>query len=1671
MATGYQVPTPAPFKPAWDNPEKNYQMFESWLRSMRHYLLLSRPRNQAGQPVNWPDEEKMSLAMIIGGPELRTLFMTVAGQVIEGNGAVTFDVAATAASEALQGRMNETSQVYTLNKMEQGSQPFASWYPKVLEAAQRVDWQNYNAETAAKNVMIFNCNSEKLRMKAIAEDLNYNNFVRTAMAMESSEVKAKDMVAEGVRSLKDKEVKKLSEKVKKLMSRGGGKQKDKCKTCGRQGHPPGQTCFALKLTCHSCNQMGHLQTVCKEKKEKVKYVSSPEETEEEVNRVVRKKKKRKQKKQNKKQLSASDSDSDDQISRIQEHGGLRVSGVTCPRAVHDTGFREAAAADTTTGVACPRAVHDTGFQEGEIKGRPHSRQAQPEIVRNINPRSKEGEPEAMVDVNGRSITFTVDSGVKRNLVNWTDWKKISGTATPVHTSRRFVPYGVKKELPVRAKAQVTLKAARGARVETEVFIVESNEVETLLGRDDALRLGIIQLCPEGQKKAKEVWEQVAWLKLSKKVELEEGERFSGGRTQQEVDRDIHNLLQQFPELFQGLGEVKKQTVDIQLKPGATPKVQPRRTIPIHYMDKLKKKVEELKKEGVIEGPLQGPLEPGSYVSNPVITAKKWSDNEIRLNLDLSDANADIVMSEHPIPTPEELRHEFRDADTFSSIDANQMFQQWLIMANKRKIFTFRTPWGLYRYIRLPSGVNCASAECNNNFRAIVEGLEGVVQIQDDVVVFGKGKTHDQRLEKLLARLAEWGITLRREKCRWGQPEVLWFGKVYSRHGVSIDPAKTEVIRNLPTPQNAKETRSFLQMAQFNAEFLHPRQDGKGKEQNYSELTRPLRDAAKAGQEFKWTKDCQHSFDRIKELMASDKVLEHYHPERPTKVYVDFSTEGVSATLAQGREIEKEDAKQLKRVGARVDKVNKSWVEWRPVTHVSRSLEPAERNYASVEGESLAVCYGVWRLRRYLWGAKFTVAGDHQPLLAHYNTNKTSPHRVIRHRMKLQGFVFDLVWEAGEKNPTDYPSRHPLDIEEQAEKNREEHCCDDDDETIIRRIILDDLPEAVTLQMVQEETGKDPTLSKVREAILARRSCPAGPQFSTYLKIFDELVVEQEVVVRGQNIVLPQGLVQDCVELAHRGHLGPGATIALLRETVWFPRMKTTVDLFVESCIPCQAAEKKTRQPPMEIRDMPPGPWHTVHADYKGSVGGQYHIHVAIDGYSRFAEVDIVDSTTGAELMPKLDKIWATHGVPAMLISDNGPPYQSHEFAKYCKKMGIKHRPITETHPQSNAVAERFMKRLVRLIHAAMAERKDPRREVFKFVLNYNATKHSSTGKTPAELLMNRTMRTLLPGLSRAPSSKMDKEAREKDLEKKMYNKKCHDKRHRAKDKQVEMGDQVLVKQKKTSIKPPWDPNPYTVQGVSKRRLELNREDGKHRRRDVGDVKLVKRRPEHLRRTKAVKQNKNSLPIDVDLDVANICNRWAVQAEQEQPEQMDDPEPEQMDEQPEQNLLQMDIQDLRNLVNGLRSRSPSPAGSAPPPDSPQSSPSTPRSHRTAVRTRVGRQVRPPARYGRTPSPEVGRGQSSLDSIQLSDLDTNNRVASNQATPCSSPKTTAGVACSRAVQDTGSSTKLRPPAGMLQFDPVFWGEDEETDMLSPPPLPRVQLSPRERRRRKSRAKKKN
>ena len=116
----------------------------------------------------------------------------------------------------------------------------------------------------------------------------------------------------------------------------------------------------------------------------------------------------------------------------------------------------------------------------------------------------------------------------------------------------------------------------------------------------------------------------------------------------------------------------------------------------------------------------------------------------------------------------------------------------------------------------------ASSECQEKLRRVVKGLEGVEQIQDDVMVHRKGEAHDRNLEICLQRLEEKGFTLRTEKCQFGKSSVLWFGHIFSEEGMSPDPKKVPHFKEWQTTESKAEVKSFLQTVQFCACFMKPK---------------------------------------------------------------------------------------------------------------------------------------------------------------------------------------------------------------------------------------------------------------------------------------------------------------------------------------------------------------------------------------------------------------------------------------------------------------------------------------------------------------------------------------------------------------------------------------------------------------------------------------------------------------------------------------------------------------------------------------------------------------------------------------------------------------------------------------------------------------------------------
>ena len=213
------------------------------------------------------------------------------------------------------------------------------------------------------------------------------------------------------------------------------------------------------------------------------------------------------------------------------------------------------------------------------------------------------------------------------------------------------------------------------------------------------------------------------------------------------------------------------------------------------------------------------------------------------------------------------------------------------------------------------GSSPASSEAHKRIKKVVAGLEGVLQIKDNVLVHGMGEEHDRRLRAVLERFREAGLTLRREKCHLGKSEVRWFGMIFSKEGMSPDPEKTAIIKNWPAPLTVRDVKSFLQTVQFDAAYLGAEEPG---EMNYAELMAPLRELTRRQTKFTWTEKHQKHFEHIRERLVSDKVMVPFDPTRDTRLYSEGGPEGAQVTVAQ-----------------RYDHPEKG-EQWRPVSHTARA---------------------------------------------------------------------------------------------------------------------------------------------------------------------------------------------------------------------------------------------------------------------------------------------------------------------------------------------------------------------------------------------------------------------------------------------------------------------------------------------------------------------------------------------------------------------------------------------------------------------------------------------------------------------------------------------------------------------------------------------------------------
>ena len=541
-----------------------------------------------------------------------------------------------------------------------------------------------------------------------------------------------------------------------------------------------------------------------------------------------------------------------------------------------------------------------------------------------------------------------------------------------------------------------------------------------------------------------------------------------------------------------------------------------------------------------------------------------------------------------------------------------------------------------------------------------------------------------------------------------------------------------------------------------------------------------------------------------------------------------------------------------------------------ISYASRTLTDVEKRYSTTEKEALAIVWACEKYHMYLYGTKFELITDHKPLEVIYSSKSKPSARIQRWVLRLLPYSFTVKYKPGTVNIADFLSR----VSVNKDKIVHESECQISDEKYIRFVAENATPKALSTGKVEKLSASDEELNEVHKAIHSDH----WEKAPNYSPVRYELSTIGRLVLRGTRIVIPKSLRTKCIELAHEGHIGIVGTKKNLRTKVWWPKMDKDVEKFVKSCYGCQLVSQSPRPEPLKPTELPAGPWQDLAIDLMGPLPSGDYVLVCIDYYSRYFEIDIMKTITSEKIIESLEKMFIVHGLPLSITSDNGRQFLSETFEQYLLDNDIYHRHTTPLHPSANGEVERQNRTLLKRIKIAQAEGKEWKSEIRKFLFAYRTTPHSTTGGTPSELMFNRKIRTKLPDIQ---FSLNDEEIRDKDMYMKEKNRQYIDTKRKAEERNIEIGDKVLVKQdRENKLSTPFAQEPHIVVDKLGSQITVQGQQGVTKVRNSTHVKKF------LERSDELQSQKTTESLDTENSILNIPNNYHQQLESRERRQED-----------------------------------------------------------------------------------------------------------------------------------------------------------------------------------------
>ena len=786
------------------------------------------------------------------------------------------------------------------------------------------------------------------------------------------------------------------------------------------------------------------------------------------------------------------------------------------------------------------------------------------------------------------------------------------------------------------------------------------------------------------------------------------------------------LLRDYADRFSD-GLVKREPIrgallKIHLKEDARPfKINVPKATPIHYKDAADRMVKELVESEVIERvPANETTEwcsRGFFVPKP--------NGAVRMVVDFTKLNEFSIRSPKPLPSTRDILQNLEpDAQVFSTLDLTQGYHQVMLDPESKHLTTFMLESGRWRFLRGPMGLNgTGDSFCSATDRAF-DGHQGTQKLVDDGLTGARNLKHlEQRLRALLDSCREYSITLSPKKFKIG-PEVKFAGHIIGADGVKPDPEKIESIRNFPTPTNLTEVRSFLGLANTLGSFLP----------DLTHVCRPIHDLTRKNVPFVWGIDQENAFQQAKTLLTSNMVVKPFDPNMKTILITDASRIGLGYLLCQTPKSGPEELR-LVRCG-------------------SRSLVPAEKNYAPTELEALGIFFAVIHCKHYLEGCPdVEVRTDHKALVPMWTKDLADlPNaRVLRFRERLQHFDLNVVYIPGKKNlMADALSRNPQTTTEftTTEISNVNWCSSvtawSDQDFILARDIFVRVAQ-VDNSLSSLIADRDDDYMVLSNAI--RQQDPTAAPDGITEDVFNNLSLlgtddKALIVYNANRLYVPKPSRRRILRSLHAGHCGFARTHKLACQSLWWPGMSNDIQTMIDHCTQCRALkpaqQREKANTEMKKRADELYPMAEVAVDLFHAAGHEYL--VMVDRFSGFPFVKKLFSTTTKAITDALMNWFAVEGYPGRILSDGGPQFLG-PFNEFCRSHGIDHALSSAFNPESNGLAEAAVKNCKHLLLKCIDDGSD-----FNDALLTWRTTPKANGPSPASLFRHRALKTALPSL-------------------------------------------------------------------------------------------------------------------------------------------------------------------------------------------------------------------------------------------------------------------------------------------------------------------------------------